>query len=270
MTLTFVATLRADATTTPSSCATSNASMLSQFSRSAMLLGDVGIARLQAAKVALFGVGGVGAAAAEALVRAGLGALDLIDGDRVSITNLNRQLCATHPTLNQLKVAAMRTRLLQINPHATITTHPRFITPADLPTFDLSGYSYVIDAIDTTATKIALAVACHQAAIPLIASMGAGNKLDPTRFEVADLFDTAVCPLAKVIRRELRARNIPHLRVVYSRELPVTTTPPPTSSSESPTTGHRAPGSVSFVPPVVGLILAGEVIKTIALKLTHA
>ncbi len=232
-----------------------------QFSRSALLLGATGVARLQQARVALFGVGGVGGHAAEALIRAGVGTLTLIDGDTISPSNLNRQYCATHATIGQVKVEAMKERLLQINPKAEIVTHALMATEDNLHSFNLGTFSHVIDAIDTLSAKIAIAVACYAASVPLIASMGAGNKLDPTRFEVADIYATTVCPLAKVMRRELRLRGIPALRVVYSREPPIK----PLQTGCDGSNAKRAPGSVPFVPPVAGLILAGEVIKSLAL-----
>ena len=228
--------------------------MQNQFARTELLLGREGIARLKTARVAVFGLGGVGSYTAEALARGGVGALELIDNDAVCPTNLNRQLCATHSTIGQLKAEVMRKRLLDINPDAEITARTVFFSPQTADQFDFTRYSYVVDAIDTVTAKLELVERCHAVNVPIIACMGAGNKLDPTRFEVADIFATSVCPLAKVMRRELKARGIPALKVVYSRELPIQHASEP---------GHRVPGSVSFVPSVAGLILAGEVIKDI-------
>lgn len=233
--------------------------MLNPFSRTELLLGGEGLAKLRAARVAVFGVGGVGSYVAEALVRSGLGAIDIIDNDTVCLTNLNRQLCATHSTLGQLKVKAMRARLLDINPDAEIAAHAVFFTQETASQFDFTRYAYVVDAIDTVTAKLALVECCQTAGVPIIASMGAGNKLDPARFEVADIFATSVCPLAKVMRKELKARGIPALKVVYSKEPPVKPEPSPEH-----TVRRHVPGSVAFVPSVAGLIIAGEVIKDIA------
>jgi tRNA A37 threonylcarbamoyladenosine dehydratase len=246
--------------------------MLNQFSRTELLLGTEGLARLQTARVAVFGIGGVGSYTAEALVRSGLGAIDLIDDDKVCLTNLNRQLCATRSTVGQMKVEAMKARLLDINPALTVVTHAVFFMPENAADFDFSQYSYVVDAIDTVTAKIALVECSHAAKVPVISCMGAGNKLDPTQFEVADISETSVCPLAKVLRKELRARGIPALKVVYSKELPITPHEDlsnscklncvcPAGTVRKCTVRHRIPGSVSFVPSVAGLIIAGEVIK---------
>jgi tRNA A37 threonylcarbamoyladenosine dehydratase len=237
------------------------------------MFGTSGIAALSASRVALFGAGGVGSYCAEALIRGGLGALEIIDDDRVCLTNLNRQLEATRKTVGSYKVDALRERLLEINPKAEVVTHKMFYLPdAEL---DLTRYDYVIDAVDTVAAKLALAENCERLNIPLIAAMGAGNKLDPTRFEVADIYETSECPLCRVMRKELRRRGVKKLKVVYSREEPLTpleteelsckkncVCPPGT---ERKCTDRRAiPASNSFVPPVAGFILAGEVIKQIA------
>jgi tRNA A37 threonylcarbamoyladenosine dehydratase len=246
--------------------------MLNQFSRTELLLGAEGLARLKAARVAVFGLGGVGSYAAEALVRSGVGAVELVDDDRVCLTNLNRQLCATRSTVGQLKVEAMRARLLDINPDAEVAAHAVFFMPQTADRFDFARYSYVVDAVDTVTAKLALAERCRAAGVPVISCMGAGNKLDPTRFEVADIFATSVCPLAKVMRKELRARGIPALKVVYSKEPPVepeedlrnsckTHCVCPPGTVRKCTVRHQVPGSVAFVPPVAGLILAGEVVK---------
>lgn len=234
--------------------------MNEQFSRTALLLGSEGINRLQTAKVALFGVGGVGSFTAEALIRAGVGKLDLFDNDTVAPSNLNRQLIALHSTIGQYKVDAARSRLLDINPDARIGAFRMFYLPENADSVELSGYDYIIDCIDTVSAKIELAVRAERLGIPLIASMGTGNKLDPTAFEVADISKTSVCPLARVMRQELRKRGIHHLKVVYSREIPLS--PRTDESCEAPQASRRStPGSVSFCPSVAGLIIAGEVIR---------
>lgn len=233
--------------------------MDNQFSRTAMLLGEDGVKRLRAARVALFGVGGVGSFAAEALVRAGVGALDLFDNDTVAPSNLNRQLIALHSTIGSYKVDAAKARLLDINPDAQIGAHRLFYLPETADRVDLSRYSYVVDCIDTVSAKIELAVRANALHIPIIACMGTGNKLDPTAFEVADIEKTTVCPLARVMRRELRKRGVLHLKVVYSREVP---REPLFQEPETSGSARRStPGSVPFCPSVAGLILAGEVIR---------
>lgn len=234
--------------------------MNEQFSRTALLIGSGGVERLQSARVALFGVGGVGSFTAEALVRAGVGAVDLFDNDTVCESNLNRQLIALHSTLGQYKVDAAKARLLDINPAAEIGAYRMFYLPENADSVDLSRYDYIIDCIDTVAAKIDLVVRADALNIPIIASMGTGNKLDPTAFEIADISKTSVCPLARVMRQELRKRGIQHLKVVYSREIP--RTPIEEEIHESPQGSRRStPGSVSFCPSVAGLILAGEVIR---------
>lgn len=234
--------------------------MNEQFSRTALLIGSSGVDRLQSARVALFGVGGVGSFTAEALVRAGVGAVDLFDNDTVCESNLNRQLIALHSTLGQYKVDAAKARLLDINPKAEIGAYRMFYLPENADSVDLSRYDYIIDCIDTVAAKIDLVVRANALNIPIIASMGTGNKLDPTAFEVADISKTSVCPLARVMRQELRKRGIQHLKVVYSREIP--RTPIAEEIHETPQASRRStPGSVSFCPSVAGLILAGEVIR---------
>jgi tRNA A37 threonylcarbamoyladenosine dehydratase len=249
--------------------------MLNAFSRTELLLGADGLARLKAARVAVFGIGGVGSYTAEALVRSGVGALDLIDDDKVCLTNLNRQLCATRSTVGHMKVEVMKARLLDINPTADVVTRAVFFTPETAPDFDFTRYAYVVDAVDTVTAKLALVACCRAANVPVISCMGAGNKLDPTRFEVADIYATSVCPLAKVMRKELRARGIPSLKVVYSKELPLTPREDlhnsckancvcPPGTIRKCTARNQVPGSVAFVPPVAGLILAGEVIKDLA------
>ncbi len=234
--------------------------MNEQFNRTALLIGQEGIQRLQSARVALFGVGGVGSFAAEALIRAGVGALDLFDNDTVCASNLNRQLIALHSTLGRYKVDVAKDRLLDINPEARIEANRLFYLPETADSIDFSQYDYIIDCIDTVSAKIDLVLRARAHNIPIIASMGTGNKLDSTAFEVADISKTAVCPLARVMRQELRKRGIEHLKVVYSREVP--RTPNAFDTGEAPQASRRAtPGSVSFCPSVAGLILAGEVVR---------
>ena len=230
--------------------------MEDMFSRTRMLLGDEAMARLKSARVAVFGVGGVGGHAVEALVRSGVGALDLIDSDRVVFSNLNRQIIATRDTLGMLKVDAAKGRILSINPDCVVRTYPIFFLPETADRFDFSQYDYVVDAIDTVAGKLRLIEAAKAAGVPVISCMGAGNKLDPTSFRVADISKTSVCPLARVMRRELHKRGIDRVKVVYSTEPALS--PAPTDEK----TGRRAtPGSTAFVPAVAGMILAGEVIR---------
>lgn len=218
-----------------------------QFTRTAMLLGEDGLKKLADARVALFGVGGVGGHVAEALIRSGVGALDLIDNDTVEASNINRQLVATTATIGKYKVDVMASRAKTINPDVIIRPHRLFYLPETKDRFDFHDYDYVIDAVDTVAAKLALIEEAKRCNTPIICSMGAGNKLDPTRFEVADITKTSVDPLAKVIRRECKHRGIRHLKVVYSKEKPKKV-------------GGRTPGSTAFVPSVVGLIIAGEVV----------
>ena len=238
--------------------------MIHEFSRTELLLGAEGIEKLRKARIAVFGVGGVGGYAVEALARSGVGALDLIDDDTVSLTNINRQIIALHSTVGKPKVEVAAERVADINPACKVQTYRTFYTPETADDFDFTQYDYVIDAIDTVSGKIALAVQAQQAGTPLIASMGAGNKLDPTAFEVADIYATSVCPLARVMRRELRKRGIKKLKVVYSREEAMT----PLVGEEEPGVHQKrvTPGSVAFVPSVAGLILAGEVIKDLVDK----
>ncbi|MEE3404899.1 MAG: ThiF family adenylyltransferase [Acutalibacteraceae bacterium] len=232
--------------------------MNDQFARTRLLLGDEAIRRLDRARVAVFGVGGVGGYAVEALARSGIGTLDLIDSDTVALSNLNRQIIATHSTVGMYKVDAAAARVRDINPHAVVNPYRVFFTPETQDMFDFTHYDYVIDAIDTVTGKIALVMNSQAAGTPIICSMGAGNKLDPTAFEVADIYRTSVCPLAKVMRRELKKRGVEHLKVVYSKEEPITPLP---SGEELPEGRRQIPGSTSFVPSVVGLIIAGEVIR---------
>ena len=230
--------------------------MEDMFSRTRMLLGDAAMDRLKRARVAVFGVGGVGGHVVEALTRSGVGALDLIDSDRVELSNLNRQIIATRDTLGMLKVDAAKARVLSIDPDCQVVTWPIFFLPETADRFVFSQYDYVVDAIDTVVGKLQLIEAAKAAGVPVISSMGAGNKLDPTAFRVADISETSVCPLARVMRRELRKRGIEHVKVVYSTEPALS----PAPADEE--TGRRStPGSVAFVPAVAGLVLAGEVIK---------
>ncbi|MDO4483569.1 MAG: tRNA threonylcarbamoyladenosine dehydratase [Clostridia bacterium] len=240
--------------------------MIHQFSRTELLLGEAAMDRLYKARVAVFGVGGVGGFTAEALIRAGVGSMDLFDNDTVSLTNLNRQIIALHSTLGQSKVQVMRDRLLDINPEANIIPHEMFYLPENADSVDLSRYDFVVDAIDTVSAKINLAVRCEALGVPLISAMGAGNKLDPTKIVLTDIYKTEICPLAKVMRTELRKRGVKHLRVAYSTE-------PAVRAAEEDilrclTEEERAkrrgiPGSTSFVPSVMGLIIASDVVKTI-------
>ena len=237
--------------------------MLNEFSRTRMLLGEDAMARLAAARVAVFGIGGVGGHVVEALARSGVGTLELIDNDTVSLTNINRQIIALHSTLGMPKVEAARARVLDICPQTRVITHQAFFTPETADRFDFTQYSYVVDAIDTVSGKIELAVRAHAAGVPLLSCMGAGNKLDPTAFEVTDISKTSVDPLARVMRRELRKRGIEHLTVVYSQEPARTPLPDPDMDAER---GQRrsVPASNAFVPAVAGLIAASKVIRDIA------
>ena len=226
-----------------------------QFSRTALLLGEQGVEKLKKSRVAVFGVGGVGGYVVEALARSGVGALDLIDKDRVSESNINRQIIALHSTVGQYKTEAAAARAKDINPEICVRTHNVFYLPETVADFDFSQYDYIVDAIDTVSGKIALVEKANACGVPIISSMGAGNKLDPTAFEVSDISKTSVCPLARVMRRELKKRGIEKLKVVYSKEDPLE------AKTKDAQTGKSIPGSVAFVPSVVGLIIAGEVIK---------
>ena len=231
--------------------------MLNQFSRTEMILGSDAMKKLNNSRIAVFGIGGVGSYAAEALVRAGIGTLDLIDGDKVCLSNINRQLFATHLTLDLYKTDAAVKRLSEINPDVRINAFNCYYNSENAEQFIFSDYDYIIDAIDMVSSKLLLAEKAYNSSVPIISSMGAGNKLDPTAFEVTDIYKTSVCPLAKVMRTELKKRKIKKLKVVYSKELPLK----PEESEEKNENRRQIPGSVSFVPPVVGLIIAGEVIK---------
>ncbi len=231
-----------------------------QHSRTAALIGEEALTKLARARVAVFGIGGVGGHIAEALARAGVGAIDLIDSDEVAVSNINRQIIALHSTVSRPKVEVMAEHIRDIDPDCIVRTHQCLYLPENADRFDLSVYDYIADAVDTVSAKLELAVRAKAAGVPIIAAMGAGNKLDPTAFEVADISKTTVCPLARVMRLELRKRGINHLKVVYSKELPVT----------SGITDERGvcrsvrrtvPASISFVPGVAGLIMAGEIVK---------
>ncbi len=234
-----------------------------EFSRTRMLLGGEGMRRLKHARVAVFGVGGVGSYAVEALARSGVGGLVLVDADIVSESNINRQLVASHKTVGRSKVEVARERVLDVNPYADVEIHPVFFTKETADQFDFSSFSYVIDAIDTVSSKLLLIEKAKQAGVPVISSMGAGNKLDPTRFQVADISETSICPLARVMRTELRKRGIYHVKVVYSKEN--ARIPQQEEGAEPPPPGKRStPGSVAFVPSVAGLIAAGETIRDLS------
>jgi len=240
--------------------------MKEAFSRTELLLGTDAMRRLADARVAVFGLGGVGGYVVEALARSGIGALDLIDNDTVSESNLNRQIIATRSTIGQYKTDAAAARVAEIHPDCRVRTYRAFYLPETREQFVFSEYDYVVDAIDTVSGKLTLAEQAQAAGVPVISAMGAGNKLDPAAFEVADIFDTSVCPLAKVMRKECRKRGIRSLKVVYSKEEPLTPDPASVQKelrelSESGSSRRSIPGSVAFVPSVVGLIIAGEVVK---------
>lgn len=239
--------------------------MNEQFFRTQMLLGTAAMEKLHDARVAVFGLGGVGGYTVEALARAGIGALDLIDNDAVSLSNLNRQILATHSTIGMAKTEAAKRRVLDINPDCKVTVHPVFYTPETADSFDFTRYDYIVDAIDTVTGKLCLVERAKEADTPIICCMGTGNKLDGSAFRVADISKTTMCPLARVMRKELGKRGIKHLKVVYSQEEAMT---PAGWEEEAAAIGKRQiPGSVSFVPGAAGLLLAGEVIKDIAMKL---
>ncbi len=223
---------------------------MNQSDRTVGLIGEENLKKLKNARVAVFGAGGVGAAAIEALARAEIGELDIIDSDIVEESNINRQLIALHSTVGRPKVEVIRERILDINPECKVTVHPVFFLPETAGRFDFSAYDYVIDAIDTVAAKIELVAICDREGIPIVSCMGTGNKMHPECFEIADIMKTSMDPLAKVMRKELKSRGIRHLQVVYSREEPVRTK-------------SRTPASISFTPPVAGYIMAGEVIRNL-------
>lgn len=245
--------------------------MEEQFARTRILLGEAAMERLAGARVAVFGIGGVGGYVCEALVRSGVGALDLIDSDKVSLTNLNRQIIATHETVGRYKTEVMRERILSINPQAEVQVYNCFFLPENADQFPFAQYDYVVDAVDTVTAKIELVLKAKMETVPIISSMGAGNKLDAGAFRVADLYETKVCPLARVMRRELKKRNVEHLKVVYSEEEPIQPLEESGDSTDSFQSGtdeemreekrRAVPGSVAFVPSVAGLMIAGEVVK---------
>ena len=246
--------------------------MLNQFSRTELLIGKDNMERLKHARVAVFGIGGVGGYTVEALARSGVGTLDLIDDDKVCLTNINRQIIATRKTIGKYKVDVAKERILDINPDAVVNTYRTFYVPDTADQFDFTQYDYVVDAIDTVTGKIQLVLAAQEAGVPIISSMGAGNKMDPTAFEVSDIYKTSICPLAKVLRRELKKSGVKHLKVVYSKEKALTPIDDmsiscktncicPPGTARKCTQRRQVPGSNAFVPSVVGLIIGGEVIK---------
>ena len=251
--------------------------MLTQFSRTELLLGKEAMNKLEDARVAVFGIGGVGGYVCEALARSGVGKLDLIDNDKVCMSNLNRQIIATRKTVGQYKTEVMKDRILDINPEAEVNIHNCFFLPDNADEFPFEEYDYVVDAVDTVTAKIALVMKCKELDIPIISSMGAGNKLDGSQFKVADIYKTKVCPLAKVMRRELKKRGVKKLKVVYSEEIPTrpiedisiscrTNCICPPEAEHKCTERRDIPGSVAFVPSVAGLIIAGEVVKDLIRK----
>lgn len=246
--------------------------MLTQFSRTELLFGKEAMDKLAGSKVAVFGIGGVGGYVCEALVRSGVGAFDLIDDDKVCLTNLNRQIIATRSTVGKYKTDVMRDRMIDINPNVEVEVHKCFFLPENADDFSWDSYDYVVDAVDTVTAKIALVMKCKEKNIPIISSMGAGNKLDGSQFKVADIYKTKVCPLAKVMRRELKKRGVKKLKVVYSEEIPTRPIEDmaiscrnncicPPGAEHKCTERRDIPGSVAFVPSVAGLIIAGEVAK---------
>ena len=251
--------------------------MLNQFSRTQLLLGEEAMDKLKKSRVAIFGVGGVGGYVCEALARSGVGTFDLIDDDKVCLTNLNRQIIATRKTVGKYKVEVMKERILDINPDAKVNIHQCFFLPENADEFSFNEYDYIVDAVDTVTAKIEIIMQAKKQEVPVISSMGAGNKLDPTAFRVADIYKTKVCPLAKVMRRELKKRGVKKLKVVYSEEQPIQPIEDmsiscrancicPPGAKHKCTERRAIPGSVAFVPSVVGLIIAGEVVKDIAGK----
>ncbi|MDY6221179.1 MAG: tRNA threonylcarbamoyladenosine dehydratase [Candidatus Alectryocaccobium sp.] len=251
--------------------------MLNQFSRTQLLLGQEAMDRLAASRVAVFGIGGVGGYVCEALVRSGIGAFDLIDDDKVCLTNINRQIIATRTTIGKYKVDVMKERMLDINPKADINVHKCFLLPENSDDFDFEKYDYAVDAVDTVTAKLEIIMKAKKHNVPVISAMGAGNKLDPSAFMVADIYDTKICPLARVMRRELKKRNVDSLKVVYSQEKPTRPIEDMSVSCRSncvcpPGAAHKCterrdiPGSTAFVPSVAGLIIAGEIVKDLCNK----
>ena len=249
--------------------------MLNQFSRTELMFGQEGMDKLKKARVAVFGIGGVGGYTVEALARSGVGSLDIIDDDKVCLTNINRQIIATRKTVGKYKVEIMKERILEINPDAIVTVHQCFYSAETAEQFDFTKYDYIVDAIDTVSAKIEMIIRAQEKNIPIISCMGAGNKLDPTRFEVTDIYETSICPLAKVMRRELKKRGVSKLKVVYSKEpakkpledMAISCKSNcicPPGAERKCTVRRQIPGSNAFVPSVAGLILAGEVIKDLS------
>lgn len=251
--------------------------MLNEFSRAQLLLGEEHMQSLKDARVAVFGIGGVGGYTVEALARCGVGAFDLIDDDKVCLTNINRQIIATRKTVGKYKVDVMKERILDINPKAEVTVHKCFYLPETADQFDFTQYAYVVDAVDTVTAKIDIIMKAKEAGVPVISCMGAGNKLDPTKFEVTDIYKTTMCPLAKVMRRELKKRGVKKLTVVYSKEKPTRPLEDmsmscrsncicPPGAQRKCTDRRDIPGSLSFVPSVAGLIMAGEIVKNLGIE----
>lgn len=249
--------------------------MLNRFSRTQLLLGPDAMESLYSKKVAIFGIGGVGGYVCEALVRSGIGAFDLIDDDKVCLTNLNRQIIATRKTVGKYKAEVMRDRMLEINPDANIDIHKCFFLPENADDFPFSEYDYIVDAVDTVTAKIELIMRAGREGVPIISAMGAGNKLDAGRLKVADIYDTKICPLARVMRRELKKRNVKKLKVVYSDEQPIrpiedmsiscrTHCICPPGAKHKCTERRDIPGSTAFVPAVAGLLIAGEIVKDLS------
>ncbi len=238
--------------------------MWNQFSRTGLLLGNEAMEKLAAARVAVFGIGGVGGYVAEALARSGIGSLDLIDNDTVSLSNINRQIIATRKTVGQYKVDVMKERILDINPDAKVCIYKCFFLPGNEGDFPFREYSYVVDAVDTVTAKIGIIMKAKECSVPVISSMGAGNKLEASQFKVADIYNTKVCPLAKVMRHELRKRGVDGLKVVYSEEVPLV--PGSAADMEEGKNERPVPGSVAFVPSAAGLVIAGEVVKGLVLR----
>lgn len=233
---------------------------LNEFSRTELLVGEEGISKLNNSKVIVFGVGGVGSFVVESLTRAGIGNLVLVDNDTVCVSNLNRQIHATQATVGKVKVDVMKERVISINPNCNVETKQIFVTPENIAEIITNDIDYVVDAIDTVTSKLALAEYCYKNGINIISSMGTGNKIDPSQFKVSDVYKTKVCPLAKVMRHELRKRGVKKLKVVYSEEMPMT----PDKGRAVPSQKRQTPGSISFVPPVAGMIIGGEVIKDLS------
>ena len=249
--------------------------MLNQFSRTQLLIGEEAIQKLAKSRVAVFGIGGVGGYVCEALVRSGVGAFDLVDDDKVCLTNLNRQIIATRKTVGKYKVEVMKERMLEINPDVDVRTYQCFFLPENADDFPFEEYDYIVDAVDTVTAKIEIIMRAKEKNVPVISAMGAGNKLDPERFRIADIYDTSVCPLARVMRRELKKRNVKSLKVVYSDEQPIrpvedmsiscrTNCICPPGAAHKCTERRDIPGSTAFVPAVAGLMIAGEIVKDLS------